>query len=321
MRKLTTLAVACAILVLGHALCCAADPAELTPKEIWAVYDATHPASVTLPAVTQPRPADHFADLSNMVLPIVDATPKPSQVLTEADLDADSQPTPMGAVGAGLKALDPKPGEVLVDYGCGFDARWLIVACRDYGVQRAVGVEIDPRVADSARAYVAAADLSDRITIITGDSTKVNVQADIGVAYLWPETLTALRPKIEGLNRFVSYSHPLPWVNDKPIDSKADVFLYGKPAEVAVVIPPRPQVQLVRPSAAVWNGRTYTHAVCNRRGCTMCAAIRAQLAPRYQTVPATQATQQAAPAASGRWVTFKQCVNGRCTTYKRWVPN
>jgi hypothetical protein len=192
--------------------------------------------------------------------------------LTADDLPPDQQPTPMEGVAATLAALRPQPHEVLVDYGCGFDARYLITACRQYGTRKAIGVEIDPVVAASARAYVAQAGLSDRITIITGDATKVDVTADIGVAYLWPDVLEQLKPRINRLKRFASYAHAVPGIPSTP---RGDVYLYVKPTPV-VMQQPAPQPVYRRP-VAVWNGRQYSGPVCNRRSCSMCAAIRRQL--------------------------------------------
>lgn len=248
--------------------------------------------------VTEDPPARRVEPPALPKFPLLDATPKPATWLTEADLSPDAQPTPMSSVAAGLRALNPKPGEVLVDYGCGFDARWLITACRLYGTQRAIGVEIDPVTAESARRYVAAAGLSARITIITGDATTTDARADIGCAYLWPETLAKLKPKIVQLDRFVSYSHPVPgWAS-----------IYANGVNLYARNPPPIQV-IFKPTAATWNGRTYTGPLCNRQNCSMCQAIRAQLQPRYVTVPATQ--QAAAPAQrSGHYET--QC------QFNRW---
>lgn len=129
---------------------------------------------------------------------------------TTEPTDADSQSTPWPAVGSVLNALAPKPDEVLLDPGCGHDARLLIQACRYFGTKKAIGVEINPELAESARQHVAQAGLSDQIEIITGDSTKLDLEADIGVAYMWPEVLTELKPKIQQLDRFVAYGFAVP---------------------------------------------------------------------------------------------------------------
>jgi hypothetical protein len=322
MRKLTTTAVVIAIAVLGHALC---RGQELTPEARWRWTEQQ--VTVTPPAAP---PA--------VTLPILEATPNPSRMdYRDADGDgngwwsyldnsgemtpdqvdaamgipADGQPTPRDSVEAGLAALHLQPGKTLVVYGSGLDARWEITAARQCPGLRVIGIEIDPAVAESARAAVVAAGLSDRVQILTGDATTMNVPAHYGAAYLWPNTLKALLPKIQKLERFVSYSHPVPGLGGIPRDG--DVYVYARQH-------PQMQRQLVRPSSAVYGGRTYSGPVCNRPGCSMCAKIRAQLAPRYVTVPATTPQTVAAPR-SGHWATVKVCRNGRCTMQRRWVED
>lgn len=201
-------------------------------------------------------------------------TPAPALDAPPA-LPADQQPTPLTSVAAGLAALQPKPSEVLVDFGCGRDARWLTHAVSFYGTKKAIGVEIDPEVAESARRHVAEAGLSDRITIITGDATQTNVQADIGVAYLWPDVLEKLRPKIQQLKRFVTFGHAVPGLTMR---KSGDVFVYTRPAPVVVqqapvVMQEISELPVFRP-ATVYQGRQYSRPVCNSPNCAMCNAIR-----------------------------------------------
>jgi hypothetical protein len=189
----------------------------------------------------------------------VEVFPEPA-----ANLPPDQQPAPMDGVGAGLRALNPR-GKVIVDYGCGHDARWLVAAVRDFGAARGIGVEIELAAAESARRHVAQAGLSDRIQIITGDATKVNVKADVGVAYLFEDTLRQIAPKIRQLDRFVSYSHKVPGL---PMREQGDVFIYERPQPVV----------MQRPAMASWGGRLYSGPVCSNPRCQMCRSLRAQLA-------------------------------------------
>jgi hypothetical protein len=316
-RNLKIAGVAFAILACGSLLCRGATPEEIQ-RAIAEAKERLRPA----PAVQPPA----LFVIPDTILPVAPQA-KPA-FLTEADLTADQQPTPMAAVTAGLNALKLRTDDVFVEFGCGFDARWAITAAKR-GVRKAYGVEIDPVMAESARAYVKANGLEGRVEIITGDATQVDVPADVGAAYLWEDTLAELKPKIEKLDRFVSFAHPLPWVKDVPRDPNANIFVYSKPSAVTatVRVPAQPTIRLVRPSVAHWNGNTYTRAKsgCN---CAMCQSIRAQLAPRYVTTTATQ--QQAAPSSGGRWVTGTrtQCTTGlfgrktcRQVPYTYWVTN
>lgn len=227
------------------------------------------------------------------------------------DLPAGQQPTPMIGVAAVLHALQPQPDEVLVDYGCGFDARYLITACRLYGTKRAIGVEIDPAIAASARRYVAHAGLSDRIQIITGDATTTEVQADVGVAYLWPETLERLQPRIAKLKRFACYGFVVPGLDmqSSTASNGGTVYLWRQPV---VQIPVTKTVrQIVRLPQGSWC------QVCGRHCSNPMAHKLQQQIVGYETQ--TPAKQDAKPA--GRWVTQKVCRNGRCSYVRTWVPN
>ena len=181
--------------------------------------------------------------------------------------DAAQAPTPIEEVRRVLAILKPRPDETFVDYGCG-DGRWLIEAARTYGC-RAVGVELDATQAIRARLNVAIAGLTDRVTIIEGDATQVDVDADVGVAYLYPDVLQQLRPKLAKLDRCASYIHR---VDGLAMQQDGEAWIWRKPE-------PTPQV-VVQPRGAVWGGRVYSGPVCNSPGCRMCNAIRQQLGYR-----------------------------------------
>lgn len=74
-------------------------------------------------------------------------------------------------------------GRTVVDIGTGRDALWAVAAVRA-GATHAYAIEQLPQVAHQARATVAAAGLSDRITVITGSSTAVTLptRADVCVS-------------------------------------------------------------------------------------------------------------------------------------------
>lgn len=217
--------------------------------------------------------------------------PEPVSALT-----ADSQSTPLEAVSELLKILAPKPNEILLDPGCGYDARLLITACRDFGTLRAIGVEINPDLAESARRHVKQANLSDRIEIITGDSLKLDIKADIGVAYMWPEFLASFHPKIEKLKRFVSYEFSIrnagSNVTTKTLSNGAIIYLWKRPAKLVSI------VNLPRGSYCQICGRN-----CNNPMAHM----------NLQTRPIQQ--------ASGQWVNKKVCINGQCFMQRVWQEN
>lgn len=179
-----------------------------------------------------------------------------------ASQEAAQAPTPMHEVRRVLTLLRPHKTEVFVDYGCG-DGRWLIEAARTYGCS-AVGVEIDPVQADIARRAVVAAGVDDRVRIIEGDALTVQVEAQVGVAYLYGDVLARLKPRLLKLNRFATYMHK---VDGVAMQQNGDAWLWQKPAPV----------HQAQQRAVLYDGQWYTGRVCNSPNCPMCNAIARQL--------------------------------------------
>lgn len=121
---------------------------------------------------------------------------------------ADVQGTPADQLSDVLGQLDLKPSDTFVDFGCG-DGRALVAAVKAYGC-RAVGVEIDPEQYRQAKLAVEAAGVSDRVELILGDATEADIEGTVGFAYLWPDTLEKLAPRLQRLDRFASYQHAVP---------------------------------------------------------------------------------------------------------------
>jgi len=207
----------------------------------------------------------------------------------QSQADADAAPTPQSEI-ARVLALLPKPTIGFVDFGCGADARWCIAAAQRWGC-RVTGVEIDPTRAAAAKECVRAAGLGNLVTIVEGDAITTDVQADVGVAYLWPDVLAKLKSRLEKLAAFASYMHRPPVAATQ----NGDTWIYLRPQPVA----------LQQVTAAAWGGQLYSRPLCNSPYCAMCNAIRAQLA----TAP-----QQ---ASSGHYV--KHCSGGNC--WYEWVAD
>lgn len=173
----------------------------------------------------------------------------------------EQSPTPVVEVQRVMRELNPQPNETFVDYGCG-DARWLIEAASRYKC-RAIGIELDPAQAARARQAVWSAGLADKVQIIEGDALKVDVNAQVGVVYLYPDVLVKLKPKLLKLNRFASYMHKVDGVT---MTQTGDAWVWRKPIVV----------QYTQPTA-VWGGQTYTGRVCTSPNCQMCNEIARQL--------------------------------------------
>ena len=173
----------------------------------------------------------------------------------------EASPTPYSEV---IRVIDilPKPEVAFVDYGCGSDARWCIVAAAKWKC-RAIGIELDPSRVVTARECVNNAGLQHLVTIIEGDATTADVNADVGVAYLYTDTLVKL--KITKHIAFASYIHQPAVAAVK----NGNTWIYTRPT--------------TRPATAVWGGVEYTHRVCNDPNCAMCNSIQLQLTPKTNT--------------------------------------
>jgi len=205
----------------------------------------------------------------------------------------EATPTPYTEVVRVIELL-PKPTVGFVDFGCGADARWCIVAAEKWNC-RVTGVEIDPGRANTAREHVRLARLEHLITIVEGDATQVEVQADVGVAYLYQDVLDQLTPKLTKLKAFASYLHK---PSKLSVTQNGDSWVYTKPVPV---------------HTAIWNGQAYTQPVCNNPNCGMCASIRAQLAQLVQPKPEA--------AAGGHYERRKFCNGRSCWFADVWIPN
>jgi len=105
-------------------------------------------------------------------------------------------PTPIEVVREMLKLADLKPGELLLDLGCG-DGRVLIVAAKEFGA-RAIGIEIRSDLANRAAYNVAKEGLKDRVLIINGNFFELRLPpADVIFMYLLTSVNERLRPKLE----------------------------------------------------------------------------------------------------------------------------
>jgi len=127
-------------------------------------------------------------------------------------LDALWQPTDRVTVRRILHLASVKPGERLIDLGCG-DGRIVVAAAREFGAE-AIGVEIDPLRVLLGRVWILLSGLSRRARIVRGNMYAFDVSgADVVVLFL---SATAnfrlqerLRRELPPGARVVSYYHPI----------------------------------------------------------------------------------------------------------------
>lgn len=80
-----------------------------------------------------------------------------------------------------IDELAPPPGGTVIEIGCG-TGRNLIAAAKRFPDARYFGIDISEAMLTTARANVAKAGLSDRITLAQGDATAFDAMALFGVA-------------------------------------------------------------------------------------------------------------------------------------------
>ena len=106
-------------------------------------------------------------------------------------------PTPDEIVAEMVGLAGVTAGDVVYEPGPG-DGRVLIAAVRA-GAEKAVGVELDPEMAEEARARVKDAGLADRVTIVEGDALAGQDYSPATVLFLYmgEEFNALLRPALE----------------------------------------------------------------------------------------------------------------------------
>lgn len=112
----------------------------------------------------------------------------------EADVPYVS--TPEEVVDQMLKVANVSSNDVLYDLGSG-DGRIPIAAVQNYGVSRAIGVEINPQLVQQSREKAQKQGVSDRVTFLQQDLFQTNLSdATVVTLYLLPRINRKLRPKL-----------------------------------------------------------------------------------------------------------------------------
>ncbi len=138
-------------------------------------------------------------------------------------------PSPMSIVRQMLDAAEIEPGELHYDLGSG-DGRIVVVAARDYGT-KSVGFEIDPKLVQSSRDWIAKEELGESASIVDRDLFSADFsQPDLITVYLLPRALAKLKPLLEEQmkpgSRVVSHDFSIPgWDPDVTLtsDEEADI--------------------------------------------------------------------------------------------------
>ncbi len=123
--------------------------------------------------------------------------------------DVPYVPTPPEVVDAMLKVANVNSQDILLDLGSG-DGRIVITAAKNYGVKRAVGIEIDPGLVAQSRRNIQEAGVADRAEIIQQNLFDTDLSKyTVITMYLLPNVNLRLRHKLLRLKpgtRIVSHA-------------------------------------------------------------------------------------------------------------------
>jgi SAM-dependent methyltransferase len=156
-------------------------------------------------------------------------------------------PTPPEVVDRMLTIANVNKNDILYDLGSG-DGRIPITAVREYGVQRAVGIDINPKRIRDANARAKRAGITDRVQFLNQDLFESNFrEATVVTLYLLPKLNVRLRPQLltqlKPGSRVVSHNFDMgEWAPDRT--EKVDV--HGQPHTVYLwTIPANPPANLL----------------------------------------------------------------------------
>lgn len=127
--------------------------------------------------------------------------------------DVRYEPSPPAVVDRMLEMGHASRAEVMYDLGSG-DGRFVIAAARDFGVERAIGVEIDTELIARSRANAEEAGVTDQTRFVESDLFEYDFSdADLVTLFLLPRLNVRLRPRLlaelEPGTRVVSHLHDM----------------------------------------------------------------------------------------------------------------
>jgi hypothetical protein len=190
--------------------------------------------------------------------------------------------TPEETVAAMLTMATVEPDDNVIDLGSG-DGRIVISAVRDYGARHGLGIEINPRLIEEARATAVRAGIADRVEFREQNLFDTDFSgATVLTMYLLPDLNLRLRPKVLAMRpgtRVVSHEFDMgDWKPDASRTVLGDEHPRGPSVVHFWVVPAQ--------VAGVWawdeNGRP----------------VEMTIAQRYQRIEAQIAADRAVMAAS-----------------------
>ena len=137
-------------------------------------------------------------------------------------------PSPQEVIDRMLEVAQARQGDTVIDVGCG-DGRILITAVQKFKA-RAVGIEIDPKIAAQASDTILKLGLQNKARVVRADVFDADLsQADVVTLYLTTSFNEKLRPKFEQSlkpgTRVVSPDYGIRGWNPVEVE---EVFVHGR---------------------------------------------------------------------------------------------
>ena len=134
-----------------------------------------------------------------------------------------------------FELVELKPGEIVVDFGCG-DGSLLLTAVKVFGASKGIGFEIHPGIRWFGRMRALFGGISSKIDLRGGNFFKAELPpADVVATYLFPETQARLEPLLKKYypsgTRVVSrtFRYPtLPLIKESRVDGE-NIYFYKIP--------------------------------------------------------------------------------------------
>ena len=175
-----------------------------------------------------------------MAVVLVVAAPVPGTAAPEDDqYDVPYVPTPMKTVARMLEMAKVKPSDILYDLGSG-DGRIVISAVRDFGAQRASGIDINPIRIRESNENARKAGVTNKVKFFEANIFEYDFsEATVLSMYLLTEVNLKLRPRILQIlkpgTRIVSHDFDMgEWEPDETaaMDGFRHVYLWIVPAQI-----------------------------------------------------------------------------------------
>lgn len=137
-------------------------------------------------------------------------------------------PSPQEIIDRMLEVAQIHPGDTVLDVGCG-DGRILVTAVQKFKA-RAIGIEIDPKIASQATDTIVRLGLQNKARVLRADVFDADLApADVVTLYLTTSFNEKLRPKFEKSlrpgTRVVSHDYGIRGWNPVEIE---EVFVHGR---------------------------------------------------------------------------------------------